>query len=77
MASIRGGLGDVAGHGRAGWPLAGEEIDLNVAVAELDALACGYVHAPRPFVRPILWKTFAISSHQRSVRDDGVGVLEF
>jgi len=58
-------------------PAAGEEVDLDVAVADLDALAAGYVHALRPFILPILWKTFGISCNARSVRDEVLGVLEF
>jgi hypothetical protein len=41
--------------------MAGEEVDLDVAVAELDGLASRHVHARSPFVRPILWKTLGLA----------------
>ena len=71
------GLGDVAGHDRAPRLAAGEQVDLDVAVAELDALASGYVHALRPFVIPIVWKTLEISGSYGPFEMIGWGALEF
>jgi hypothetical protein len=54
FAGLEGGRGlrDVARHDRAARLPVGEEVDLDVAAADLDTLAAGYVHrAGRPGVR--------------------------